>query len=485
MLIFSFLDIPRENQINFQDPATAIMEGIIELHHIIFFFLIIIITLVFWMFFRILLHYSYQFNYIFNKKYFKIISENMHHRKTFKFWLSFVLYTVKKNLITQKINHNSTIEIIWVILPAIVLIFIALPSFTLLYSMDEIFDPTIVIKVIGHQWYWSYEFAETTIFEFPGNSKDSFHYIEYLNEYINEVGETVIQFKQYGEFAIEIHPEDANKSSYLIQTDFLTLGLFRLLETDTTLFLPLKTQLQLLITSDDVLHSWAVPSLGVKIDAVPGRLNQINIFLKRAGVFYGQCSEICGINHGFMPIKIVSLDTLEFWLTFANKKFIELYNNSFIVDNETMERLNSLSKIRHISEYEQENTIINNTQEITKENTIINNTQEIAQENTIINNTQEIAQENTIINNTQEIIQENTITNNTQEITKEMAIANVNNMIEIAKNCPKNCPQNCNIQENTIINANNNSNNIKLELKNDNGTESVNSIETHKEKLVK
>ncbi len=316
------------------------MEGIIELHHIIFFFLIIIISLVFWMFFRILLHYSYQFNYIFNKEYFKIISENMHHRKTFKFWVSFVLYTVKKNIITQKINHNSLIEIIWVILPAVVLVFIALPSFTLLYSMDEIFNSNVVVKIIGHQWYWSYELAETTTFHINYDKP----YFELINEL--KVPDTTIEknYFENGQCLVKdraifddnkfktltnIPKEELTQSSYMIQTDLLTKGFLRLLETDTMLFLPFKTQIQLLITSDDVLHSWAVPSLGVKVDAVPGRLNQINIFLKRTGVFHGQCSEICGINHGFMPIKIVSLDLFDFFCTLPHNHLVTEYAEYF------------------------------------------------------------------------------------------------------------------------------------------------------------
>jgi cytochrome c oxidase subunit 2 len=154
---------------------------------------------------------------------------------------------------------------------------IAVPSFALLYSMDEIVDPSITLKAIGHQWYWTYE----------------------LSDY-SENDENSIVF-----------------DSYMVPEDDLTLGQLRLLEVDNRVVLPIQTHVRVLVTAADVLHSWAVPSLGVKCDAVPGRLNQTSIFLQRPGVFYGQCSEICGVNHGFMPIVVegVSLDEYITWLS--------------------------------------------------------------------------------------------------------------------------------------------------------------------------
>ena len=137
-----------------------------------------------------------------------------------------------------------------------------MPSFVLLYMMDEIIDPSVTVKTIGHQWYWSYEYSD----------------------YFNEDDESI------------------NFDSYMVPEDELSIGEFRLLEADNRLYFPINSNIRLLCTSADVLHSFAIPSLGVKMDCVPGRLNQTGFMLKRTGVFYGQCSELCGVNHGFMPI---------------------------------------------------------------------------------------------------------------------------------------------------------------------------------------
>ena len=130
--------------------------------------------------------------------------------------------------------------------------------------MDEVVDPAVTIKAIGHQWYWSYEYSD-----------------------YNQSDEQGINF-----------------DSYMIPEDELELGQLRLLEVDNRVVIPVNTHVRMIMTSADVLHSWAVPSLGVKTDAVPGRLNQTPIFVKREGVFYGQCSELCGANHAFMPIVV-------------------------------------------------------------------------------------------------------------------------------------------------------------------------------------
>lgn len=304
MLLFTtYLDFPRNWQIGFQDPATAIMEGIIELHNTIFFFLIIITILVFWMFYKILLHFSYQFNSLFQSEKYNLN------------WTIYIYYLIKKNLISQKINHNSTLEIVWVILPAIVLIFIAIPSFTILYSMDEVFDPILIIKVIGHQWYWSYEYS-TINCDFLSFAKgfkfqNAIGRVDTRAEIDQEWRDISYVLKMLTK---EIKP--ISFDSLILSTDSIKPSLknyigycsLRLLETDTAVFLPIKTHIQLLVTSEDVIHSWAVPSLGIKIDCVPGRLNQVSLFIKRQGLFYGQCSEICGINHGFMPIKVVAVN---------------------------------------------------------------------------------------------------------------------------------------------------------------------------------
>nr|UFZ12763.1 cytochrome c oxidase subunit II [Sialis longidens] len=166
--------------------------------------------------------------------------------------------------INRYLLEGQTIEIIWTVLPAITLIFIALPSLRLLYLLDEISNPSITLKSIGHQWYWSYEYSDFLNTEFD---------------------------------------------SYMIPYNEMNLDGFRLLDVDNRIILPMSTQIRILVTAADVLHSWTIPALGVKIDATPGRLNQTNFFINRPGLYYGQCSEICGANHSFMPIVIESIPT--------------------------------------------------------------------------------------------------------------------------------------------------------------------------------
>nr|YP_009630615.1 cytochrome c oxidase subunit II [Rhopalopsole bulbifera]QBR55135.1 cytochrome c oxidase subunit II [Rhopalopsole bulbifera] len=179
--------------------------------------------------------------------------------------VSYLLSTLFFNLnINRFLLEGQTIEIIWTILPAITLVFIALPSLRLLYLLDEISSPAITLKTVGHQWYWSYEYSDFLQVEFDS----------YMTPY-NELSETG----------------------------------FRLLDVDNRAVLPMNTQVRMLVTAADVLHSWAVPALGVKVDATPGRLNQTSFLMTRPGLFFGQCSEICGANHSFMPIVIESVPT--------------------------------------------------------------------------------------------------------------------------------------------------------------------------------
>jgi len=229
-------------QLGMQDPATPIMEAMIHFHNYLMLFLIGIGAAVFWMMYVLVRDFSYK-----------------DPSRYFVF------------------THSSLLEIIWTIIPAILLLLIAVPSFALLYSLDDILDPSMTLKVIGHQWYWSYEYSDYATLE----------------------GGDTISF-----------------DSYMISTTDLSEGTFRLLETDNRVFLPTNTHIRVLVTSADVLHSWAVPSLGIKVDATPGRLTQASLFLKREGVFYGQCSEICGVNHGFMPIVVTAVDKFSYtkWL---------------------------------------------------------------------------------------------------------------------------------------------------------------------------
>jgi cytochrome c oxidase subunit 2 len=189
------------------------------------------------------------------------------------------LFEETRNAISMNFSHASLLEIIWTIIPAIILFFISVPSFTLLYSLDELSDPLVTLKITGHQWYWSYEYE---------------NYILPLYSESNSFG----------------------FDSYMQATEDLTMGSLRLLEVDHRVLLPINSHIRLLITSADVLHSWAIPSFGIKVDACPGRLTQASLFIKRTGLYFGQCSEICGVNHGFMPIvvKAVSAELYSSWL---------------------------------------------------------------------------------------------------------------------------------------------------------------------------
>jgi cytochrome c oxidase subunit 2 len=218
------------------------MEAIVDLHHKIFFYQVMISIFVLWMLIRALM-----------------------------------LFNEKSNPNPSKVIHGTVIEIIWTLIPAGILLLIALPSFEMLYAMDEVIDPAITIKAVGHQWYWSYEYSD-----YSSSNQESISF-----------------------------------DSYMVPEEDLEEGQLRLLEVDNRVVVPTNTHVRMIITAADVLHSWAVPSLGMKMDAVPGRLNQASMFIKREGVYYGQCSEICGVNHGFMPIVVeaVPLEDYISWIS--------------------------------------------------------------------------------------------------------------------------------------------------------------------------
>lgn len=226
-------------QLGFQDPATPIAEGIIHFHHDLRILRLGVVAFVGWR-----------------------LSRCLHHFKA------------ESNPVPSGVVHGTVIEVVWTLIPAFCLVAVAVPSFALLYAVDEIIDPALTVKVVGHQWYWSYEYSD----------------------YSAEPG---IQF-----------------DSYRVADSDLEEGNLRLLEVDNRVVLPVDTHVRLIVTAADVLHSWCVPSFGVKRDACPGRLNQASIFVKREGVFYGQCSEICGANHAFRPIAVdvVSLPDYVSWV---------------------------------------------------------------------------------------------------------------------------------------------------------------------------
>jgi cytochrome c oxidase subunit 2 len=234
------LDTPEPWGLFFQDNATPQMEGIEELHNNIMFYLAIILFSVTWILLSIILNYS------------------------------------KSRISNKYLNHGTLVELIWTITPALILILIAFPSFKLLYLMDEVIDPSLVIYGEGHQWYWSYQYPDFT------NNDDEF-----------------VEF-----------------DSYIVPESDLEKGKLRMLEVDNRVIIPELTHTRFVVAAADVIHSYACPSLGIKCDAYPGRLNQSSVYLNREGTYFGQCSEICGILHSSMPISIqsVKLGKFLFWL---------------------------------------------------------------------------------------------------------------------------------------------------------------------------
>jgi heme/copper-type cytochrome/quinol oxidase subunit 2 len=322
-------------QLYFQDPETPIMEGIINFHDKAMFLITFIVFAVGYVMFRCV-----------------------------------ILFTKKEDgRNPERFIHGTVLEIIWTILPALVLVNLAIPSFSLLYSMDELPTPQGTLKCIGHQWYWSYEYSDSYTNKPVGSiitenitREPSYEHFNNLNhliapQYYETDTEANIRLCQY-QFSKDVIESDVtllngfnnlNEEAALIKckwdwdssaphtlnslTEFKKSAetspnfqnfetesylineavedeYHRLLSVDNSARIPAKRHVRILITSADVLHSWAVPSLGIKVDACPGRLNQTSTYLSRAGIkHYGQCSEICGINHGFMPIVVESFDT--------------------------------------------------------------------------------------------------------------------------------------------------------------------------------
>nr|YP_009935128.1 Cox2 [Metschnikowia amazonensis]QNS22970.1 Cox2 [Metschnikowia amazonensis]QNS22985.1 Cox2 [Metschnikowia amazonensis] len=238
-----WLDVPTPWGVRLQDSASPNQEGIHELYDHMMFYLALMLGLV-----------------------------------------SYMLYVVVVNFKNNKfaykyLKHGQTLEMMWTMFPAMMLLLMAFPSFILLYLCDEVLTPAMTIKVVGLQWYWKYEYSD----------------------FVSEKGETM----EY--------------ESYMMPEDMLEEGQLRLLDTDTSMVLPVDTHVRFMVTANDVLHSFAVPSLGIKIDATPGRLNQVSALVQRTGVYYGQCSELCGVNHALMPMKIECVPINEFmeWLSEA------------------------------------------------------------------------------------------------------------------------------------------------------------------------
>ena len=230
-------------QLGLQPAATPLMQNIDELHDI----LLVVITLITLFVLGLLLYVMWRFR-------------------------------ESKNPTPTRTTHNTVVEVLWTVIPVVILVLIAIPSFKLLYYSDTLPEADLTVKAIGHQWYWSYEYPD------------------------------------HGDFTFD---------ATILADDELKEGQPRLLSVDNRIVVPVDKVVRVQVTADDVLHAWAIPAFGVKIDAVPGRLNEVWFKADRIGVYYGQCSELCGVNHGFMPIRVdvVSVQEFNAWVSWAKKEY--------------------------------------------------------------------------------------------------------------------------------------------------------------------
>ena len=237
---------PQPWQIGMQPPVTPIEQGIHNFHNLLLSIIVAIVLLV-----MVLLLYV-----------------------VFRFRASV-------NPVPSKTSHNTLIEVVWTLVPILILVVVAVPSFRLLYAEDRIPPADMSVKVVGHQWYWTYSY--------PDNGNISF-------------------------------------DSLMVQDKDLKPGQPRLLETDNHLVVPVNTTIRVLVTSTDVLHGWYVPALGVQKEAVPGRTNETWFRAEKVGTYYGECTELCGVNHAYMPIvvDVVSKEAFKKWLVVAKKQFASL-----------------------------------------------------------------------------------------------------------------------------------------------------------------
>ncbi len=274
-----YLDYALPGQVGFQFPANNIARGLIDLHNHIMFILVFIFFFTLSMLFFTLNTFSIN-----SQNYLDVFNKVNQH------------YNIK-------IFHNTIVETCWIIVPSLILLSIAVPSFALLYGMEIRYDQLMAMHITAHQWYWTYDFVLFLESQIPSLYQDYS-----LNNSMYPIIPKVAKF---------------GFDSYMVPTTELEKNDLRLLKTTNPVVLPIETNIKAIITSDDVIHSWAVPALGIKIDAAPGRLNEVNLFIDRVGHFYGQCSELCGVNHGFMPIEIYGITKLQYitYLTMYSPEF--------------------------------------------------------------------------------------------------------------------------------------------------------------------
>ena len=257
---------PQPWQMNFRPSATPVMDDIVDFHNLLLVIEVLIVLFVL----GLMVYICVKFN-------------------------------AKANPVPSKTTHNSFLEVVWTVIPIIILIVITVPSVKLLVFMDKAPKDKVemTLKVIGHQWYWSYEYPDAGNLAFDSN-------------------------------IIPDEEIDASK------------GQIRLLEVDNRIAIPVDTTIRVIMTSEDVLHNWAVPAFGIKMDTVPGRINEawIRVPAARAGVYRGQCSELCGVNHGYMPIVIEAKSKQDFakWLDKAKKEFANETSPVNVVQKDTIVR---------------------------------------------------------------------------------------------------------------------------------------------------
>ena len=248
----SYASEPQPWQWNFQPPATPVMEQIIDFHNLMFFVEVGIVLLVL----GLMVYIVVKFN-------------------------------SKANPKPTKTTHNTALEVLWTVIPIVILIIFAVPSMKLLFFMEKAQNPEMTLKVTGNQWYWSYQYPDNGNFEFDSN---------------------------------------------IIPDEDIKPGQRRLLEVDNQVVLPVNTEIKVLLTARDVMHNWAVPAFGIKIDTIPGRINETWMKVTKIGTYYGQCSELCGVAHSRMPIsvKVVSKEDFKKWLKKAKSEFASSDNNKML-----------------------------------------------------------------------------------------------------------------------------------------------------------
>jgi len=257
---------PQPWQMNFRPSATPVMDDIVDFHNLLLVIEVLIVLFVL----GLMVYICVKFN-------------------------------AKANPVPSKTTHNAFLEVVWTVIPIIILIVISVPSVKLLVFMDKAPKDKVemTLKVIGHQWYWSYEYPDAGNLAFDSNL---------------------------------IPDEEIDVSK----------GQIRLLEVDNRIAIPVDTTIRVILTSEDVLHNWAVPAFGIKMDTVPGRINEtwIRVPAAKAGVYRGQCSELCGVNHGYMPIVIEAKSKQDFakWLDKAKKEFASKASPVKVVQKDTIVR---------------------------------------------------------------------------------------------------------------------------------------------------